>query len=180
MCDSLALPLAFIGLARERQDRRREQVGKVGAWCGAQSWPEKPEERMTFLCQVHVRNGSELPVTVSGLRLRWQGTWANPVPVGAYYSPRPMPSQDPMDFWDAGVVVAPTSTETGQRAYTPSIPTDAVILNMSVVVTEFTVIDNAGRVWLVRPQSAGTARQIATGRLWWLHGRRPRPVAIDD
>jgi len=72
-----------------------------------------------------------------------------------------------MGGMDAGVVVAPTSTQAGQEAYTPSIPADAVILNMSAAVTEFTVIDNAGRAWLVHPQSPGAARQIRTGRPRW-------------
>lgn len=168
----LALPLAFIGLARERQDRRREQVGKVGAWC----YPphedsedhEAPEAATVFSSKINVRNGSGLPVTVSTLRVGWQALWTFPGPVDRIMQQR---SRSDWQWVDIGAI-PPTKTFTADIGWGPQFPPGARARQVKAAVIDFVVIDNTGRVWLVRPQSPGTARQVRTRWPRWLPGDR--------
>jgi hypothetical protein len=72
-----ALPVAFVQLGREGQDRLRGQVARVGVWCG------RPDSgaggSAVFNVRIHVRNASDLPVVVTEAQVTWRLYWYIPV-----------------------------------------------------------------------------------------------------
>jgi hypothetical protein len=61
----LAILLAFLQLGAQRQDRLRQQVGKIGVWEGDTVKAHETPEGRHWTIPVFIRNSSELPVLVN-------------------------------------------------------------------------------------------------------------------
>jgi hypothetical protein len=161
----LALPLAFIQLGAQRQDRLRAQVAKIGAW--ASEWtasitnedaslqqdmhkPTRESHRQVWSSTVFIRNSSELPVMVDKARL-------------FVLSKSNKTSILSLRIW-ATVAPGQTIEKVFDYLERPGSerpePRDAPSVAM-------TVIDAAGRTWDVAPYIGGPPRHIGWLRRKW-------------
>jgi hypothetical protein len=154
----LALPIAFLQLGAQRQDRLREQVGKIGAWAGPPSRSPGEPGPVEWAIPVFIRNSSELPVTAhtADLSVRpWGFDFADPYPV------KKLGDSRVVSF--APGTIAPGETWSVFYGCQPEVVYDQPSPPM-VSVRRVAVTDAAGRQWEIRSYKAGPPRRV---RWWW-------------
>ena len=144
----LALALALITLMRDRQDRRRAQVYLIGAWCD--QIRQQADNPRIYETNAHIRNGSHLPLIVVLISVQW----------GVSYGAVGVDPHSPDVQLRPGTIGPESDWET--RVTSPQVSLTALQHGPQVFahINELEVIDNAGRRWVINPQTARLARQV--------------------
>jgi hypothetical protein len=146
----LALPIAFIQIGAQRQDRLRTQVGKVGAWLD--TWERPSAQYSDWAVNLHVRNSSDLPITLQRADLT--------VTV--------RPGGTTTLLLNDWAVIPPGQTLENTYTYVPDFEGDQPL---QTLISHLTVMDAAGLIWdIQRPRRSGPPRQVG----WWRRRYRQR------
>jgi hypothetical protein len=164
----LALPIAFLQLGAQRQDRLRAQVGKIGAWAGPPSRSPGESGPVEWAVQVFIRNSSELPVVVDAADLSVR-PWGFELALAgedaaALYAVKKLGDSRVVPF--APGTIAPGETWSVFQGYQPEAVYDQPQPPM-VAISRVVVTDAAGRQWEIRPYKARPPRRVR----WWLRRR---------
>jgi hypothetical protein len=174
----LAVLLAFYQLSRQREDRLRSQISRIGVWAQSHHLdPELPAWQMTLFIQ----NASELPVEVHVAELaidtlgyRVVLASAGGDPPRLYADKRTGPTK-PAYFFPG--TIPPGHRWHDEHEYSPEGDFDTV-MRPRISIIQLAVTDAAGRQWDMRPYRGRPPRRVRWRREWpWRHGRLPPPGA---
>ncbi|MEV6176401.1 hypothetical protein [Streptomyces sp. NPDC052015] len=184
-----SLLLAFRVFLQDRRNAEREQVDSVGAWASLESTQAEDGQcgTQSAVMRLNVRNGSDLPVDIVDVKYGVAGRLVNSAgkefdlsndgyqlgispqenPTGEKFRPvlRRIP---PEETWASphgfDITFKYPNTEDHEKLH----------WDIHFIVLELIVIDNAGRVWRVRPSSGFRAREIRwynrkrlMSSMWW-------------
>jgi hypothetical protein len=159
-----ALILALLIFRKDRRTAERAQIDLVGIWVKRVSQPLDSAPTVTL--NYCIRNGSSLPVYLSTLLLSVHASWQSKE--GAYVSRRfgVSPTLSPSPWGSKhqpGGAVEPGDEWNGTCNANVVVPADARSLRVKASVHGATLMDNAGREWIVRPNK-GSAKRWSSHR----------------
>jgi hypothetical protein len=169
-----SLILAFVIFLRDRRNAERSQVDLVGAWGEGTHELIAPGEAEVIQATInlHLRNASELPVTVKQLAHEVHTRWFHEVqehsvvrvydlvdaaePLRAFVNDLQLAPGETKELGPYGFNLAHLAPDGSNQLAWPN--------GVTVRVAWLLLIDNAGRRWVVKPQKGRRARRVLR---WW-------------
>ncbi|TDU05606.1 hypothetical protein EDD99_4131 [Streptomyces sp. 846.5] len=184
-----SLILAFRIFMRDRNNSERSQVDLVGLWGRIDSADNVDDKSGSHIATIklYIKNGSKLPVVIAylhhGITGRLIDSNGDAVLAGLSGSGHELNVTRRSDIQDSKLRIGPQRIppeETWESpdgyeityTYPRNDSKDGPIWDINYVALRLIVIDNAGRIWEVRPGSGVRARQIH-----WYSRHKPREIS---
>jgi hypothetical protein len=174
----LAIVIAFYQLGRQREDRLRAQISKIGVWAQADD-ARMASERPTWQITLFIQNASELPVVVHVAELAIDTLgYKNVLASIGGESPQLLADKrtgpaTPSYFFPG--TIPPGHKWHGETKYSPDGDID-MPLWPRISIIQLAITDAAMRQWDMRPNRGRPPRRVRWRREWpWRHGRMPPP-----
>ena len=161
--DWFAGPALFLALLIFRKDRRtaeRAQIDLVGIWVKQVS--QNLDSDPTVTLHYCARNSSSLPVYLSTLLLYGLASWKSKEGADVTRQFRVAPSAMSSTPWgsihESGAPIEPGDKWNGTIGVNIVVPDDAQSFMGQAAVYGATVMDNAGREWIIQPHKGYAKR----------------------